>query len=79
MTIVPNRVQARNATMASNVHLLNPAQLATKAFRKIQNIKDLAKTGDAIKGVILGEYSLCVKNERGLGVVADVFGLTPAT
>jgi len=77
--IVPNRVQAGNATMASNVHYLDPALLKMKMLDKIQNVKNLAKTGDANKGVIIGEGTLCVKNEKGLGVTADVFGLTAAT
>jgi hypothetical protein len=77
--IVPNRVQAGNAAMASNVHLLDPALLEMKMLRKIQNVKNLAKTGDAQKGVIIGEGTLCVKNEKGLGVIADVYGLTATT
>lgn len=74
--IMPNRVQAGNAATASNVHLLDPALLEMKMLRKIQNVKNLAKTGDAQKGVIIGEGTLCVKNEKGLGVIADVYGLT---
>lgn len=77
--IVPNRVQAGNATMASNVHLLEPSLLSFKTLRKIHNVKDLAKTGDAKKGVIIGEGTLCVKNEKGLGVIADVFGMSAAS
>lgn len=77
--IVPNRVQAGNAEMASNVHLLDPALVEMKMLDKIRNVKDLAKTGDAQKGVIIGEGTLCVKNEKGLGLIADVFGLTDAT
>ena len=77
--IVPNRVQAGSATLARNVHLLDPSLLSMKMLRKIQNVKNIAKTGDAEKGVIIGEGTLCVKNEQGLGVVADVFGLTAST
>lgn len=77
--IVPNRVMAGNADLASNVHLLDPTLLSMKMLRKIQNVKNLAKTGDAKKGVIIGEGTLKVKNEQGLGVIADVFGLTEAT
>lgn len=72
--IVPNRVQASNDTVASNVHLLDPNLLSMKMLRKIQSVKDLAKTGDAVKGIIIGEGTLCVKNEKGLGVIADVVG-----
>lgn len=76
VTFIPNRVQASNADMASNVHLLDPSLLELKMLRKIHNVKDLAKTGDAQKGVIIGEGTLKVKNEKGLGVIADVFGLS---
>lgn len=79
VTIVPNRVQAVNGTLARNVHLLDPDLLEMKMLRKIQSVPNLAKTGDAEKGVIIGEGTLCVKNEAGLGVVADVFGLTAST
>ncbi|BCL70520.1 MULTISPECIES: DUF5309 domain-containing protein [Vibrio] len=74
--IVPNRVQSANAAMASNVHLLNPSLLSVKMLDKIKNVPNLAKTGDAEKGVVLGEGTLCVKNEKGLGVIADVYGLS---
>ncbi len=76
--IVPDRVQSGNAAMASNVHLLDPALLSMKMLRPIKNAPNLARTGDAEKGVIIGEGTLCVKNEKGLGVVADVFGLNAA-
>lgn len=77
--IVPNRVQAGNADLASNVHLLDPSMVSMKMLRNIRNESNLAKTGDAEKGVIIGEGTLCVKNEQGLGLVADVFGLTSTT
>ena len=77
--IVPNRVQAGGAIVASNVHILDPDLLSMKMLRKIQSVKDLAKTSDAEKGVIIGEGTLCVKNEKGLGVVADVYGQTASS
>ncbi|MDC9701524.1 MAG: DUF5309 domain-containing protein [Alphaproteobacteria bacterium] len=73
--IVPNRVQSANDTLASNVHLLDSDMLSFKNLRKIQDVRNLAKTGDAQKGVIIGEGTLCVKNEKGIGVVADIFGM----
>jgi hypothetical protein len=48
-------------------------------LRKIQDDKDVAKTGDADKGVIIGEGTLKVHNEKGLGVAADLYGLTSAS
>jgi len=77
--IVPNRVQASTAAMAANVHLLDPSLLSMPMLTKIHNVPELAKTGDAVKGVIIGEGTLCVKNEKGLGVIADVFGLSAST
>lgn len=79
VAIVPNRVQSSNASMASNVHLLDPAYASMKMLRKIQSVKNLAKTGDAEKGAIVGEGTLCVKNEAAHGVIADVFGLSAST
>ena len=45
-------------------------------LRKLANDPNLAKTGDNSKGVIIGEGTLKVVNERGLGVLADLYGLT---
>lgn len=72
--VVPNRVQSTNATLARNVHLLDTQQLAFKWLRPMQYIQG-AKDSDGKKHNVIGEGTLCVKNEAGLGVVADVFGL----
>ena len=77
--IHPNRVMATSATTARNAFLLDTEMLAFPWLRRIQEDKGVAKTGDARKGVIIGEGALKVKNEAGLGVVADVFGLTAST
>lgn len=77
--IHPNRVQAGSATLARNVFFVDPEFLQYGWFRKIQEDKGLAKTGDAKKFVLLGEGALKPTNEAGLGVAADVFGLTAAT
>lgn len=75
----PNRVMAGAAGLARNAFLIDPEHLSFGWFRKIAEDKDVAKTGDAKKFVILGEGALRVGNEKGLGVVADVFGLTAST
>ena len=75
----PNRVMAVNTTMASNVFILDPDLLSFNWLRKMKADKDIASTGDAEKGMIIGEGTLCVKNEAGLGVVADIFGTTAST
>lgn len=78
VTIVPNRVMS-TAALARNVHMIDPEMATFKWYRKIHNDKNVARTGDAKKGVLIGEGTLCVKNEAGLGVVADVFGMTASS
>lgn len=75
----PNRVMSTSPTIARNVMFLDPDFLEFLWLRKIQEDKDVAKSGDADKGVIIGEGTLKVGNERGLGVVADVFGMTASS
>ena len=77
-TVIPNRVMSENTTVASNVHFIDPAMLEMKWLRKIMRDKDIGKTGDSEKEVVIGEGTLCVKNEQALGVAADIFG-TSAT
>jgi hypothetical protein len=77
--VVPNRVMANSAAVARNAFLADTEMLSWKWLRPIANVPNLAKTGDAEKGVILGEGTLEVKNEAGLGVIADLFGLTAAS
>jgi len=77
--IHPNRVMAGAAGLARNAFLLDTEYLCWGWLRKIKEDKKVAKTGDAKKFVLIGEGSLKVKNEKGLGVVADVFGLTAST
>lgn len=79
LMVVPNRVMVHNAATASNAFLLDPSMLSFKWLRKIREDKDLAKTGDSKKHAVVGEGTLCVKNEAGLSVVADLFGLTAST
>ena len=79
VVVHPNRVMAGSATLASNAFLVDTEFLKWGWFRKIKEDKEVAKTGDAKKFVMLGEGALKVTNERGLGVVADVFGLTSST
>lgn len=76
--VVPNRVQAVNATLARNIHLLDTTMLAFKWLRPMK-YEPGAKDSDGKKHNILGEGTLCVKNEAGLGVIADVYGLTAST
>lgn len=77
--IHPNRVMAGSATLARNAFLVDPEYLQFGWLRKIKEDKEVAKTGDAKKFVLIGEGALKVKNEKGLGVAADLFGLTAAS
>lgn len=79
VTVMPNRVMATSAAVARNAFLLDEDMLEWGWLRPIRNVSNIAKTGDAHKGVIIGEGCLKVKNEKGLGVIADLFGLTAST
>lgn len=79
VAFVPNRVMANSAGVARNVFLLDDDILSMKTLRKIQDDKNVTTNADSRAGVIIGEHTLKVSNEAGLGVIADVFGLTAAT
>lgn len=79
VTVTPNRVMATSAAVARNVFLLDAEYLKWGNLRPIQEDTGLAKTGDAVKGMIIGEGTLKVKNEAALGVVADVFGISASS
>lgn len=76
--VVPNRVMAGSAAIARRVYAMDPSMVKWKSLRPIQE-SEVAKTGDAEKGVLIAEGTLKVVNEKGLGVIADVFGLTAST
>ncbi|MBA5724401.1 DUF5309 domain-containing protein [Candidatus Liberibacter sp.] len=75
----PNRVMATNAETAHNAFLIDPDMLEFLWLRDIQEDKNITKTGDSNKGIIIGEGTLKVKNEKAIGVVADLFGLSNKT
>lgn len=76
--VVPNRVMSTSAATARRVFALDPAMVKWLTLRPIQEDK-VAKTGDAENGVLIAEGTLKIVNEAGLGVVADVYGLTAST
>ena len=73
-----NVVQSGSAALARNVHFIDPEYGKFGWFRKIKEDKDVAKTGDAKRFVLIGEGASRVSNEKGFGVVADVFGMSAA-
>jgi hypothetical protein len=79
VNVVPNRVMAGSATVARRVYFLDPEYIKWLNLRPIQEVPDIATTGDRESGVVLGEGTLKIVNEAALGVVADVFGLTAST
>lgn len=76
--VLPNRVMSTSANTARRVFALDPSMVKWMSLRSIQEDK-VAKTGDAENGVLIAEGCLKVVNEAGIGVVADVFGLTATT
>ena len=64
--IIPNRF-SRDRT----AFVLDPDYWSVAYFRDFQQ-KDVAATGDALKKVVLVEFTLCAKNEASSGVVADL-------
>lgn len=77
--VVQNRVMGLSAATARRVFLIDWSMLAYKWLRPIAEDKEVVVNADARAFVLVGEGSLEVKNEAGLGVVADVFGLTAST
>jgi hypothetical protein len=75
--VMPNRVMSVAAN-SRNVFAIDPDLVKWLSLRPIQE-DNVAKTGDAEKGVLLAEGCLKVVNEKGLGVIGDVFGLTATT
>jgi hypothetical protein len=74
LKIVPSRFTRGAASSADReVHLLDPSLVSVVYLpgRKFKSI-DIATTGDAMKGAVLSEYSIEVRNEAGLALVADL-------
>ena len=76
--VLADRVMSNSADDARRVFALDPSMVKWCTLRPIQEDK-VAKTGDAENGVLIAEGCLKVVNEAGIGVVADVFGLTAST
>jgi hypothetical protein len=79
LVVKPNRVMAASAAVARNAFLIDPDMVKFLWLRKIAEDKDVARTGDADKCILVGEGTLKVANEAGIGVVADLYGLTSST
>ncbi|BEV44772.1 DUF5309 domain-containing protein [Afipia carboxidovorans] len=77
--IKPNRVMAANTTVARNAFFVDTSMLSFEWLRKIHEDKKVARTGDAKKFVLIGEGTLKVHNEAGIGVAADLYGTTASS
>jgi len=66
LKVVPNRFQPED-----RAYLVDPAMLAISYLRSFRTIA-LAKTGDNTKRMLLVEYTLKCRNEKGLGVIRDL-------
>lgn len=75
----PNFVMGGGAALARNVFVLDVDKIKWAWLRKIQDVKDLAVTGDFKNFVLQGEGCLKPMNEKAIGVIADVFGMTATT
>ena len=85
ISVVPNRVMGMGAdatakrASSSNAYFLDPSMLEFKFLRPISRVDNLANVSDATPYAIIGEGTLCVKNEAGLGVIADIFGISASS
>lgn len=66
-----HKVKADRFSRDRDLHVLDTELWAISYLRPVQTI-DLARTGDAEKGMILAEYTLEGRNEAGSGIVADL-------
>lgn len=75
--VMPNRVMSTAAT-SRNVFAIDPEMVKWLTLRPMHEDK-VAKTGDAEKGVLVAEGTLKIVNEKGIGVIADTYGLTASS
>lgn len=66
-----HKIVANRFSRDRDLHCLDTSLWAT-AFLRPQQTIDLAKTGDSEKGMVLAEWTLESRNEKGSGIVADL-------
>jgi hypothetical protein len=66
-----HKVVANKFSRERDLHILTTDLWCVANLRPMHTV-DLAKTGDAEKGMVLGEYTLEARNEAGSAVVADL-------
>lgn len=65
-----HKIVANRFSRARDVHVLDTSMWAVSTLRPMQTV-DLAKTGDATKGMVLAEYTLESRQEASSAIVAD--------
>jgi hypothetical protein len=71
LAVIPNRFIRQVSSNFNDCFVLDWDLLAVGFLREFQ-VQELAKTGDAEKRQLIAEWSLVVKNEKGLGIVRDL-------
>lgn len=79
VALIPNRIMGTSAAVARRAFFLDYDMLEWAWLRPLQEDPDVHTNADATAGVIIGEGTLKVKNEAGLGVIADLYGLTASS
>lgn len=72
VSVVADRFIRGGSTAADReIHLVDPEYWSMATLRPIKTV-DLAKTGDAEKGLVIGEWTLKCHNEAASALVADL-------
>lgn len=78
VVVMDSTVMGESADAARRAFFLDAEKLEICRLRAFSDA-DVVPNADAKAGVIIGELTLKVKNERGLGIAADLFGLTASS
>jgi hypothetical protein len=80
VSVVPNRQLARAGILYSrNAFLFDIPRWKLGVLRPVQRDNDVAKTSDALPGVLKTEWTLISRNQASSAVIADIFGQTAST
>lgn len=66
-------------TLSRNLFVIDPQHISYKTLRPIAEDTDINTNADAKPGQLVHEGCLAITNEKALGVVADIYGLTSAS
>jgi Family of unknown function (DUF5309) len=77
--IHPDFVMGGTAALARNIFALDTDKIEWSWLRKIHEASNVPNAGDFDSFVIQGEGCVTPLNEKAVGVIADVFGMTATT